>query len=134
MIESAEEFLRLRTSDRRDEYATAAEDDAPLEVWMNVIERFPEMREWVAHNKTVPLEILELLAKDQSPKVRSVVADKRKLSSDLFDLLSRDSHEVVRQRVAYNRKVPLDVLKRLAEDPVGLVRDAANKQLLLRDS
>jgi hypothetical protein len=48
--------VRLRTSDRIEEYWRAAEDEAPLAVWRGVVTRFLEMREWVAHNKTVPLE------------------------------------------------------------------------------
>ncbi|MGC4060019.1 MAG: hypothetical protein QM749_03850 [Aquabacterium sp.] len=134
MIHSADEFVRLRTSDHREEYLLAAEDDAPLTVWLDVIHRFPEMREWVVHNKTVPLEVLELLARDEARKVRAVVADKKKLSLELFELLSCDPDEVVRQRIAYNRKAPIEVLKRLAGDQVELVRSAAQKQLLTRGS
>lgn len=132
MIQSADEFVRLRTSDQYKEYSQAAEDEAPLAVWLDIINRFPEMREWVVHNKTVPLEILDLLARDDSRETRAVVADKRKLSFELFNLLSSDSDEVVRQRVACNRKAPIEVLKRLAEDPIELVRRAAEKQLLIR--
>jgi hypothetical protein len=61
VIASAEEFARLRQSDDLDEQHRASWDCAPVEVWLAVIERFPDLRWWVAHNKTVPLEILELL-------------------------------------------------------------------------
>ncbi len=129
MIESAEEFVRLRTSELRDEYLQAAEDEAPLAVWRDVIERFADMREWVVLNKTVPLEVLEVLASDASASVRAAVADKRKLSQALFQLLSSDVDEVVRQRIAYNKKVPPNLLDRLAEDPSPLVREAARMRL-----
>ena len=58
MINSAEEFILLRNSETRDEYIRAASEDASDLVWIDIISRFPEMREWVAYNKTVPLNIL----------------------------------------------------------------------------
>lgn len=54
MIESADEFVRLRTSADPAEYQRAARDDATERTWRDVIARFPEMRFWVAQNKTVP--------------------------------------------------------------------------------
>jgi CRISPR/Cas system-associated protein Cas10 (large subunit of type III CRISPR-Cas system) len=133
MIKSADEFVRLRTSEHREEYFLAANDEAPLSVWLDVIGRFPEMKEWVAHNKTVPLEILDLLAEDAGPRVRAAVADKRKLSRKLFEILSRDCNEVVRHRIACNSKTPIEVLKRLAIDDVTFVRRAAEKRLCRTD-
>lgn len=64
MIESADEFVRLRTSQDRAEYHRAAHDEATEATWIEVLERFPDMRVWVAHNKTVPLTILERLRHD----------------------------------------------------------------------
>ena len=129
MIESADEFVRLRTSSESEQYRRAAHDEAPLEVWFDVIERFPEMRSWVAHNKTVPLVVLALLVTDDDWRVRCAVADKRKLTPGLFWTLAADRDEVVRASVACNRKVPIDVLKSLAEDQTPLVRDAARDSL-----
>lgn len=129
MITSAEEFVRLRNSDLRDDYSRAADDDAPVAVWYDVISRFPEMREWVAHNRTVPLEILEILARDEEASVRATVAEKRKLSEDLFEVLSLDDDEMVRQRLAYNKKTPTYIIERLANDSVSLVRSVAIKRL-----
>jgi len=125
MILSAEEFVRLRTSDVREEYVRAADEGAPVGVWRDIISRFPEMREWVAHNRMVPLEVLEILAHDSQSQVRAVVAGKRKLSAELFELLSQDSDEVVRQRVAYNKKAPMHIIKRLALDQVPMVSSVA---------
>jgi hypothetical protein len=119
MINSAEEFVRLRTSEDRAEYEKAAYDSATLEVWHEVLSRYPDMRKWVAVNKTVPLEVLSILARDEDVDVRWMVAMKRKLSAELFDLLSRDSDETVRVRIAYNR---------LAEDPSELVREALSNR------
>ena len=77
MIESADEFVRLRRSTDLEEHGRAARDEASIEIWREVIERYPEMREWVAHNKSVPMEILEILRHDADEKVRSVVRQKR---------------------------------------------------------
>jgi hypothetical protein len=129
MITSAEEFVRLRTSSQQEDYSRASTDDAPITVWHEVISLYPEMREWVAHNKTVPIEILEKLAYDPSASVRAAVAEKRRLSEKLFDLLSLDCEELVRLRLAYNKKTPRRVLERLAADFSPMVSNAAMKAL-----
>lgn len=76
VIESAEEFVRLRNSKDPDEYGRAAHDEASEDVWRDVVERFPDMRFWVAQNKTVPLSILEALRHDPDERVRSMVRAK----------------------------------------------------------
>lgn len=128
-IRSANEFVRLRLSDAPADYNRAAHDDAPDHVWDDVIESRPDMRAWVAHNKTVPLEILARLAEDDDPAVRSAVAMKRKLSRELFDALAADPDPSVRARVAVNAKVPRRVLETLARDDEPLVADAATERL-----
>jgi hypothetical protein len=77
VIESAEEFVRLRTSEDPSEYNRAAHDEATIETWREIIGRFPDMRFWVAHNKTLPLVILEELRRDPDERVRSMVRAKR---------------------------------------------------------
>jgi hypothetical protein len=76
MIESAEEFRRLRESENPEEYGRAAHDEAPIEVWLEVIRRWPDMCFWVAQNKSVPLEVLETLANDPDWRVRDMVSRK----------------------------------------------------------
>jgi hypothetical protein len=125
MIHSAEQFVALRSSTERADYERAVTEQATVEIWADVISRFPEMRTWVAPNKTVPLEILRVLAKDEDRSIRASVAEKRKLDRELFESLSRDPDEVVRQRIAYNRKTPADIIERLTDDKTPLVSDAA---------
>lgn len=132
MIRSAEEFVALRTSSERPEYHRAAHEDAPEAVWRDVIARFPEMRIWVAQNKTVPLAILEVLADDVDERVRLMVAQKRKLSRKLFELLAGDAAASVRRAVAFNASAPADLLARLAADPDPAVADAARSRLAPR--
>jgi len=126
---NAEEFVRLRQSDRSEDYLRAANESAEKEVWLDIIQRFPEMRVWVAHNKTVPLEILALLARDEDPAVRSFVAMKNKLSSELFGLLARDRDSSVRERIAHNKNTPLEVLRALTEDPNEPIALRAHQRL-----
>ena len=133
MIGTADEFLRLRTSHVEAEYHRAAHDDLPEAVCLEIIERFPDMRKWVAHNKTVPLAILRVLAVDPDERVRSMVAMKRKLDRELFELLSHDPDETIRAGLTSNRKLPLDILQQLATDESSFVRAAAASRLAGRE-
>jgi hypothetical protein len=77
VIDSADEFVRLRTSEDQQEQDRASREQASVGTWLEVIERFPEMKEWVAHNKSVPLEILEILRRDPDERVVWRVRHKR---------------------------------------------------------
>lgn len=133
MIISAADFVALRTSEDPHETRRAAEEEADQGVWLEVIEMYPEMRQWVAHNKTVPVEILEKLATDADPAVRWAVASKGKLTGTLVKLLAWDRDEGVRVRIARNRNAPTEVLRQLTRDRSWTVRDAAQQALMSRD-
>lgn len=77
MIESAEDFVRLRTSPDPACTTRATHDEAAPSTWRDIITRYPAMRLWVATNKTVPLEILEILRQDPDPSIRTLVKAKR---------------------------------------------------------
>lgn len=111
MIKSAEEFIRLRTSEIQDEYDRAANDTADISTWTEVIEKHPDYKEWVIHNKTVPIEILELLTFDKNPNVRSAVARKRKINKRIFETLSKDKN--VRYALICNTNLTFDELKQI---------------------
>lgn len=115
MIYSAEEFVRLRDSTEKDEYDRASMDEAEVSVWLDVIDRYPEYRRWVAYNKTVPLDVLGVLCEFDAD-VRRFVAAKRKLPAELFERLSRDSSSVVRVAIAANKKTPISIVERLMQD------------------
>jgi len=91
------------------------------------------MREWVAHNKTVPLSILEALADDSDERVRMFVAMKGKLTLELFQKLSTDPSETVRTRLVYNRKVPTPILEKMVNDPSSVVAEVACSRLGLSE-
>jgi hypothetical protein len=129
VIPSAEEFVRLRSSKDPAEYQRAAADNAPLNVWHDVLHRFPAYRRWVAHNKTVPIEILTILAKDSDSEVRWHVASKNKLTVELIEALADDPDETVRSRIVRHKRLPLSVLERMRHDPSEVVRAAAAERL-----
>jgi Leucine rich repeat variant len=129
VINTAEEFVALRTSDDPEMYRRAAHDHATEDVWLEVINGYPEMRSWVVLNKTVPLSVLELLATDPDSSVRSAVAMKRKLPPALMERLADDANEGVRRAVAANKSTPPDLLRRLLSDPWDGVVEVARRRL-----
>lgn len=135
MIESSEEFVRLKTSKDPEEQRRAAHEPADLDVWLEVIARHPEMKSWVAHNKTIPIEILRLLADDEDPSIRRDVLRKNKVLSrnkidrPLVEKFACDPDEEVRADVAGNRDTPRDIVERLAEDPSSWVYVRARERL-----
>jgi hypothetical protein len=132
MIESADEFVRLRTSEVREEYERAALEEAPIEVWLDVIECYPNMKKWVAHNKKVPLAILDRLSRDPDLVVRQWVAWKRKAGREIFERLARDPEPKVRSALVTNAKLPLDILEQLAADAEKWIAEAARERIEYR--
>jgi hypothetical protein len=129
LITSAAEFIRLRSSEERDEQFRATHDCAPLSVWEEVIQHHPEMKQWVITNKTVPLEILDVLSHDDDPHVRWQVAMKRKITPAIRARLARDPDETVRHRIAVNQKTDEATLRILKDDPSNFVAVAARARL-----
>jgi hypothetical protein len=111
MIGSAEEFIKLRTSEIPEDYHRAARDSADLSVWMDILGRYPSFKKWVIHNKTIPLAILELLAQDVEAEVRWWVATKRKISHSIVELLSTDPDESVRHALMSNATLTKEQVK-----------------------
>jgi hypothetical protein len=122
VITSADEFVALRTSEDPREYRRAAHEAASIETWKDVIARFPDMRFWVAQNKTVPLEILELLATDPDSRVKHMVLGKGKVTPAILDILGRDQDEYIRAGVAGNTKTTAATLELLSHDGSHWVR------------
>ncbi|MFZ5273777.1 hypothetical protein [Enterobacter asburiae] len=129
MIESTEEFLKLRNSDIPSEYNRAANEEAPISVWLDLINEYPEMRVWVARNRTIPKKIVDILSKDPSPLVRDAICSKYPLDMELYVLFSKDMDEGVRSRLTYNKSTPLSILKEMSEnDPSEFVKSQALNQ------
>lgn len=134
MITSAEEFVALRTSEDPADQERATRDHADVSVWLAVVASYPSMRQWVAHNKTVPIEVLQDLASDPDPSVRWEVAGKRKLDPDLLSRLASDGDDSVRVRVARHPHTGTDLLTALCTDESWVVREAADEALRKRIS
>jgi hypothetical protein len=129
MIDSAEQFVLLRTSENPELYQKAANDSASEETWKEVIEKYPDMRLWVARNKTVSLNILEILSHDKNSDVRYAVAMKRKAGQDILQRLAQDPDESVRLRVCLNPKTPKVILEQLLNDKWPRVVEEAKSRL-----
>ena len=132
MILSAEEFVKLRLSSDSVQYNHASQEEASEQVWFEIIDKFPDLRAWVVHNKTVPISILDFLSNDLDPEIRAVVADKRKLTPELRYKLALDKDSSVRARIAYNAKCEYEILLLLANDVEFHVREAALSRLNLK--
>lgn len=132
MIETVDEFIRLVESDDPAERRRAAWEGADLRVWMTLVADHPEMRFWVAHNRTIPSEVMQELASDEDWRVRDRIATKNSCPSDILEILSHDSHDAVASAVAGHPNTPSSALRRLAEYPWDEVRNKAIQQLANR--
>jgi Leucine rich repeat variant len=132
MIRTVAEFANLRNSKDPADQTRATMDAADDKVWLEVIEQHPDLRKWVAQNKTVSLSIIRQLIDDVDPVTRSWVARKRKLDRAMFVALSTDADERVRHALATNAKLPPDLLRLLSQDPIDLVATEAQQRLTQR--
>lgn len=105
MINTAEEFNKLRSSKNLDEQHRAGVEEASIDTWKEVIIKYPELKQWVIYNKTIPIEILNQLSKDPNPEIRSEVARKRKIDSEIFNRLKVDEDENVKLALLNNTKL-----------------------------
>jgi hypothetical protein len=129
MITSAKEFIKLRESDDLTEQFRASHEEADLKTWLEVIETFPDFKTWVIHNKTIQIEILELLSKDLNPDVRSAVARKRKINENIKIGLSKDIDENVRFALMSNTKLNLEELKQIKVDDSVWLQQRLNERI-----
>lgn len=141
MIESPEEFVRLRTSEDPTESRRAAHESAPLEVWLTIIEKYPEMMYWIAHNKTIPPEVyfaLYDMCKDGSSgtdawRTKVMLAMKPSCPADLLQQFASDADESVRNSVASNKKAPVHILQKLSSDEWEVCATSARSNLAARN-
>ncbi|MGW5771102.1 hypothetical protein ACWEVY_18405 [Streptomyces longwoodensis] len=132
MIESAEEFVRLRESGDSADYQRIKREEASPDVWWTLVRDHPDMRFWVTFNRTVPQDVLRHLAGDDDWRVRANIAGRRGAPQDVLDALSRDGHDAVVASVASNPGTPTEVLERLSGHAWEDVRTRALEQLAQR--
>ncbi|GAA1081904.1 hypothetical protein HDA36_002456 [Nocardiopsis composta] len=64
MIESADEYVRLRESNDGAAWQRIKREEAPLQVWLDIVRNHPDMRFWVTFNRTVPVQVLREISGD----------------------------------------------------------------------
>lgn len=84
MIQTADEFVQLRMSEDPKEYLRPANERADDSTWIEAIDRFPAMRSWVAHDKTISESIIRHLYSVADDKVSFVLASKRRTPPDIL--------------------------------------------------
>jgi hypothetical protein len=131
MIESAEKFIQLRDSDNPEDYNRSARDSASMDTWLELINNYPDYQEWVAHNKTIPDTIIELLSNSLSTRVRAIIASKRKTPTHILEKLSKDIEDSVRRSIVYNPKTPTYILTSMLQDNWQLIANKAKDRLML---
>ncbi|MFD5019771.1 hypothetical protein ACFWMP_12785 [Paenibacillus sp. NPDC058367] len=82
-----------------------------------------------AHNKSIPIEIMEILADDADERVRFNVATKNRLPESLQMKLAKDLDSSIRKRIVYNKKVTFRVLTILLNDDDEDIRVLAKNRV-----
>ncbi|MDE2182693.1 MAG: DUF2336 domain-containing protein [Alphaproteobacteria bacterium] len=76
------------------------DDDVRAELVRKIVRLMPDLtREEAIHLRTISIELLENLARDQAPRVRAILADEIKhldcIPKSIIDVLARDMEEIV---------------------------------------
>ncbi|AIK96202.1 hypothetical protein [Candidatus Odyssella acanthamoebae] len=129
MIKSAEEFIRLRKSRIPEEYNRANDEFIPDEVCHAVIKKDLDMKEYIAGNTSISLNMIIYLADDEDVDIRVRIAEKPNLTRGLFEKFVCDPDESVRHRLVFNRHTPLDILERLTHDEWDVCAEDAKEVL-----
>ncbi|HET9766139.1 MAG TPA: HEAT repeat domain-containing protein [Thermoanaerobaculia bacterium] len=90
--------------------------DWPFSCWSCLVDLYPDLRYWVAHQPYAPEAVVRGLANDPDWRVRHRVAMKRNLPKDLFPVMAADPAPLVRMAVARNAKTPIELVTELAAD------------------
>lgn len=129
MIKSAKEFINLRMSEVQSHYSRTVYEEAPDEIWIQLIDQHPEMREWVAYNETIKEPIMRRLANDLHSKIRLMIAAKQRLPLDLLETFSHDPENSVRLTVAIHPDTPAHVLQAMINDPSEPIREVVQSKI-----
>jgi len=129
VIGTVGEFIQFASSEVDVERRRAALEDAPLDVWMNLVTHHPKYRFAVAQNKTIPDEVIRLLAGDSDWRVRQCVASKRRCPPDVLALLATDENESIASTVASHPNTPPEALLMLANHSWGAIREKVAQRL-----
>lgn len=86
-----------------------------------------------SHKKMeTPIQLLEILAQDESEQVRAKVAEHRDITIELLTRLANDTSREVKHAVAKNIKTPVDILEKLSlEENIFAVRNPNTPESVL---
>jgi hypothetical protein len=82
----------------------------------------PKIRERVALDYMIPVELQRSLAQDPDSGVRACLARNKNISWEVLRILAKDAEEVVRGHVVLNYSCPEELITAAAEDSSELVR------------
>lgn len=134
MVNSVEEFLNILDSDEELGTNESRLCHAPDNVWRQIIIEHPELKRWVAWNKTISYTILEILSEDNDPEIRWWIASKTKISIGLLERFSKDSNSSIRERIVFNSFTPVHILKELSLDTDADIAENARRRLIERNA
>lgn len=83
------------------------------------------VRQYLAHNKNLPEDLIVKLASDYSAKVREAIAEHPNLPHDLLLKFSEDPLPLIRLSTLYNPNVTQDIVEKLLTDGDYRVEDMA---------
>jgi hypothetical protein len=129
LIHQASEFITALEASDATENNLIRFGKASTQTWLEIIRHSEDAAVWVALNKTIPLEMLEVLAKHSSARVRRFAADKNRITPELIALLATDSDPSVRLRIANHKKTSAEILRRLLRDDWDQVVEIAQQRL-----
>jgi hypothetical protein len=124
-METVQEYVQLVNDDFKKARAVIKE----AEFWIGVLKNAPDLKFEVVLNKSLPGDILSMLAKDEDDRIRSFVAMKRSLPHEVFHWLSCDENESVRMAIARNPKTPADILEKMKNDSWSEIRNVITERL-----
>jgi hypothetical protein len=127
MIRSAEDYIALLESD--DVYEPSPYDEATDEVWLDIIARFPQAREAIAHNKTTSEIVIRKLYSVGDERVRWQLASVRRTPRDLLVEMASDPSSGVGAALACHPKLPPEALAKLLQHESAFVRERANERV-----
>ncbi|MDX6307400.1 MAG: hypothetical protein QOI06_446 [Nocardioidaceae bacterium] len=106
------------------------EEDISESVGLEVLERYPDKRMALLHNRRLPISILRILAADADFRVRRAVAQHPGLDAQLIEVLSIDDYPGVRLMLLFNPVVDSKTLLLMVRaDPWSDLRRIGMKRL-----
>lgn len=130
MVRSAAQVVRMMPDGEESDLRRFEEEDISESVGLEVLERYPDKRMALLHNRRLPISILRILAADADFRVRRAVAQHPGLDAQLIEVLSIDDYPGVRLMLLFNPVVDSKTLLLMVRaDPWSDLRRIGMKRL-----